>query len=201
MPLQAASPNVVRNIMKPLLTILFAVIYLYSFGQKTLHDIKDKTILDRIEFIKSKTDSFLLSHFQNRIKPKFQFEFLHCGYTNGEFLRWYGYLDSTDDRPNEINNVRHNYSFTDKDINLNCDINVYFYQYNSIELHFQTTVDSLKFTALDKIYNQGQFQKIKAKIQEVKFKQYYTVIQVNSKLLTYDIIVKDKSLPHNYFIN
>lgn len=166
----------------------------------SLQDIEDKKIVHRIEFIKAKTDSFLLTHFKGNIKPKFEFDFPSCGYFRGELRSIYQFLNSDKPDPDDLNNLTHYYNFFDRRINLNTDIGIWFYQYKDIKMEFQTTSDSLKFEALDKVYNKGLINKIMAKIIQLKLKSPYIVIQVDEKRRTFDLILKDKSLPHNFFI-
>ena len=201
MPVLRKAPNVVRNIMRPQLFILFCFIQISSFGQMRLNDITDKSILDRIEFIKVKTDSFLLGHFNARTKSKFKFEFLKCGYLRGEFRSVYERLNIDKPEPLDLNNLTHHYSFIDKDINLLTDIDVYYFEVTDIEIRFQTSVDSLKYEALNKIYNQGLLPKIMRKINETRLKDPFVIIEVDKIKSTFNIILKDKNLPHNFFIS
>src|SRR5687768_1380343 len=133
--------------MKARLFISFFLVSFFSFGQAAIGDIEDKKMLQKIEFIKAKTDSFLLTNFQKRVKSKFQFEFLNCGYFNGEMRFAYQFLNSDKSEVTDINNLTHNYSFLDKDLNLSTDIDIYFYEDESIGVRFQTTEDSLKYAA------------------------------------------------------
>jgi hypothetical protein len=186
--------------MKPLIFILLLFICISSFGQMTVNDIQDKKIKERIKFLKSKTDSFLLSKFSKIIKRKLSFDFTSCGFFMGEIRENYQFLNSNKFEPLDINNLTHSYSFIDKGINLKIDIDIYFEQYKIVEIRFQKISDSLKFISLDKIYNKGFLQKIKQRIKEAKLKQYYVEIDIDEKQKTFNIILKDKLLPHKYFI-
>jgi hypothetical protein len=186
--------------MKSLLIIPLFLFSVYSFGQMTVSDIKDKTIQDRVNFLKSKTDSFLLSMFSKTLRQNFKFEFTNCGFFMGEMREIYQFLNSRKFEPTDINNLTHNYSFFDKKINLKTSLDIYLYQDNNFEIQFQKTIDSLTFLSLDKIYNKGLLQKIMTKIKESKFKQHYTEIQIDNKTKTFNIVLKDGILPHKYFI-
>jgi hypothetical protein len=186
--------------MKPLIFILLLFICISSFGQMTVNDIQDKRIKERIKFVKSKTDFFLLNKFSKSVKRKFSFAFTSCGFFIGEMRENYQFLNSNKFEPLDINNLTHNYSFIDTAINLKVDIDTYFEQYKIIEIRFQKISDSLKFISLDKIYNKGFLQKVKRKIAEVKLKQYYIEIDIDEKQKTFNIILKDKLLSHKYFI-
>ena len=87
----------------------------------------------------------------------------------------------------------HSYNFLDEVIHLDITIDIHFDLTPDLGAGFQTETDSLKFTALNKIYNKGFLQKIEAKILGQKLKDYYTVIQVNTRRNAYDIIVKDRT--------
>ena len=169
-------------------------------GQMSINDIQDKKIAHRIEFIKAKTDSFLLTHFTKDIRSKFQFEFSDSGFFQGEFRYSYGFLNETIHNVEGVNNTTHYYVFFDKSIGLKTEIGIWFYQDEKIKMDFEQKSDSLIFKALSNIYKEGLFKKIKAQIVAHKLKNPYTVIQVHKKEGTFDIILKDKSLPHNFFI-
>jgi hypothetical protein len=186
--------------MRTLLFISFLLTTTSALGQMTLQDIEDKVIVQRIEFIKTKTDSFLLTHFKKNIRPKFQFDFLSCGYFRGESRSIYQFLNSDKPEPDDLNSLTHFYIFFDKGINLMADIGIWFYQYQDIKMEFKTISDSLKYEALNTIYNKELITKIKTKIIDLKLKRPYFIIQVYEKRRTFDIILKDKSLPHNYFL-
>ncbi len=156
--------------------------------------------MDRVKFIKAKTDSFLFAHFQKKIVSKFQFEFSGCGYVRGEMRSVYQFLNSDNPEPSDINNLTHNYSFFDKEINLTTDIDIYYNQDQNIELRFQTLEDSLRYEALSNIYKRGLLNRIKAKAKEAKFKNAYVRIEVDKIRNTFNIILKDKVLPHTFFI-
>jgi len=186
--------------MKSLIFIPLFFTSIWTSGQVTISDIKDKVIQERVMFVKAKTDSFLFSKFSKKIRPDFKFEFTNCRFLAGEMWENYQFLNANKFEPLDINNLTHNYSFFDKLINLKTDIDIYLYQDKSFDIQFQKTTDSLKFLSLDKIYNKGLLQKIKAKIKESRFKQYYTEIEIDNKSKTVNIILKDKILPHEYFI-
>ena len=166
----------------------------------TLQEIEDKKIVERIKFIKAKTDSFILISFTKKNRTKFQWEFQNCGYFQGEAHYIYQSLNSDKPNPDDLKNLTHNYSFFDREINLKTDLDIYFFECKGIEVRFQTTVDSLRYVALNKIYNHGLFSRIKAKATEVKFRNPYIVIQTDKKAKTVFVILKDKILPHNFFI-
>jgi hypothetical protein len=165
-----------------------------------LQDVEDEKIVQRIEFIKAKTDSFLLTHFKKNIQSKFQFDFRSCGYFRGEFHSIYQFLNSDKPKPDDLYNLTHSYDFIDKNINLKTDVDIWLYQYQDIKIQFHTTTDSLKYEALNKIYNKGLISKIKARTAELKLKYPYIEIYVDEKAKTFTIILKDKSLPHNFYI-
>ena len=126
---------------------------------------------------------------------------MNCGYLRGEFHSVYERLNIDGPDPLDLTNLTHNYTFTDKEINIQADIDIYYFEGTDIEIRFQTTVDSLKYEALNKIYNTGLLIKIKTKIKETRFKNPYIIIDVDKKHNIYSLILKDKNLPHNFFIN
>jgi hypothetical protein len=186
--------------MKTLLFISLLLTATCTVGQMTLQEVENKNVVKRIEFIKAKTDSFLLTHFKGNVRSKFQLDFLSCGYFRGEFRSIYQFLNSDKPEPKELNSLTHYYDFVDKSINLKTNVGIWFYEYKDIEMQFQTISDSLNYEALSKIYNKGIYSRIKAKIIELKLKNPFTIIQVDEKNRTFNIILKDKALPHNYFI-
>ena len=171
-----------------------------SLAQKTLKDVEDKKIMARIVFIKAKTDSFLLSSFDKKIRSNFVLNFPSCGYYRGELHFLYQFLNSDQPNPSDINNSTHYYKFTDSNIGLNTEIGIYFYEYNGTETKFSTIGDSLMFDALNKLYNKGLVKKALEKISSLRLKNPYTVIEIDKSQKAYNIILKDKYLPHNFII-
>ena len=186
--------------MKSLIFITLFLISISSLGQIKINDIKDQAIQDRVKFLKAKTDFFLFSKFSKTIQRNFKFEFTNCGFFMGEMRGNYQFLNSKKFDTLDINSLTHNYSFLDKQINLKTDLNIYLYEDKYFSIQFEKTSDSLIFSSLNKIYNNGFLHKIKNKIREVKFRQYYIEIEIDNKSKTFNIIIKDKVLPHKYFI-
>jgi hypothetical protein len=186
--------------MKILMTILFFSLCSGSFAQTELNDVADKKISEHIQFAKTKTDSFLLDSFKKKEQVKFRFEFSKSSYYPGDSGFAYRFLNYYKPDPGKKYSVSHHYTFFDKDINLYTDIDIYCDGDDAIKAEFQTSSDSLKYSALVKIYNKGILKKIKAKAATVKFKQPYISIQVDKELNIYNIVLMDKTKPHNYFI-
>lgn len=187
--------------MKLLLILLLISATIPSFGQMSLQEIENPAVLKRIEWVKAKTDSFLLTGFKRNIRAKFSFEFEQGGYFMGEMRGVYVFLNSDKHEPDEINGVTHDYQFSDEDINLVTAIDVYCYEGKTIELRFQSTEDALKKAALNAIYNKGLLNKIKATIKEQQIKHPYTIIQVSRKMNKYFIFLKDKASTHTYQVS
>jgi hypothetical protein len=188
--------------MKTLLVLLFIIICHRSVGQSTINEVVDKRIKERIEFIKAKTDSFLFKWFPKNATPNFKFDFKSCGYFMGEFHSMYGFLNSDKRKVEDINYLNHYYNFFDKSINLitNISVSFYFSWDGRSEISPEAKSDVLILAALKKIYNKGLLEKIKARIIKSKFENPYTIIEVDEKNYKFNIILKDKNLPHNYFI-
>lgn len=186
---------------KASLFILFLISCCCSFGQMTMQDIDDKKTLSRIEFIKANTDSFLLRHFEKKIQSKFKFEYSHSRIDYGDMLISYQSVNSLKAPLENISGVIHNYKFLDKGINLKTNINIYFWKYKAIGMWFNSNEDSLNYEALNKIYNKGLLPKIKEKIIEAKLKDPYTEIEADIKNNRFYIILKDRSSPHNFYID
>ena len=186
--------------MKILLSISFFFLSMEIYAQTGLNDIQDKIISERIQSAKIKTDSFLLDTFKRKEQAKFRFEFLKSAYYPGDSGFAYRFLNHYKPDPAKKYSLTHHYNFFDKEINLYTDINIYYYEDDEAQATFQTPSDSLKYSALIKIYNQGVLKKIKAKAASVKFKQPYVSIDVDEQINAYNIILRDKTKPHNYFI-
>jgi len=185
--------------MKALLSLLLLLACSCSFAQLSLPEVEDAAIVRRIEFVKAKTDSFLLNNFKKEVRSKFQFEFVQGSYLYGEMGFVYVFLNADKHLPDEINNVTHRYSFSDESINLSADIDIYFYQDKGIQLRFKTVEDVAKIAALKAIYNEGRLNKIRNKIKEEKLKQPYTTIEID-RTKKYRIFLKDKAGLHAYLI-
>jgi hypothetical protein len=186
--------------MKPPLFISVLLIWTSSIGQVALENVQEEKLIQRIELIKIKTDSFLLTPFKTNVRSKFKLDFVSCGYFRGEFHSTYHFLNSDKPDPMDLNDLTHAYTFFDKEINLQTDITIQYRDYDGVKMRFQGTVDSLTFEALNRIYNKGFINKIKAKNTQLKLKNPYVQIQVDEADKTFEIILKDKFLPHNYFI-
>jgi hypothetical protein len=170
-----------------------------SSAQLSLQEVEDAAIVKRIEWVKAKTDSFLLSNFKKEVRAKFQFEFVQGSYISGEMGFVYVFLNTGKHLPDEVNNVTHRYSFLDESINLTVDIDIYFYQDKNVELRFKSVDDVVKAAALKAIYNEGRLSKIRNKIKEEKLKQPYTTIEID-RTKKYRIFLKDKAGLHAYLI-
>jgi hypothetical protein len=186
--------------MKILLIISFFFLCIGAYAQTGLNDIGDTRISERIQAAKIKTDSFLLDTFKKKEQGKFRFEFLKSAYYPGDSGFAYRFLNHYKPDPSKTYSLTHHYIFFDKEINLYTDINVYYYEDDQAQAAFQTPSDSLKYSALIKIYNKGMLKKIKEKAAAVKFKQPYVAIDVDEQINAYNIILRDKTKPHNYFI-
>jgi len=187
--------------MKILLVISFFFLCAGAYAQTGLNDIEDNRLSERIQSAKIKTDSFLLDSFKIKEQGKFRFEFLKSAWYPGDSGFAYRFLNYYKPDPAKKYSLTHHYVFFDKEINLYTDINIYYYGGDDAEAAFQTPSDSLKYSALIKIYNNGGIKKIKAKSASVKFKQPYVTINVDEQINAYSIILRDKTKPHNYFIN
>jgi hypothetical protein len=185
--------------MKILLSLLLLLACISSFAQLSLQEVEDTAIVKRIEWVKAKTDSFLLNGFKKEVRPKFQFEFVQGSYLYGEMGFVYVFLNTGKYAPDEINNVTHRYNFTDESIDLATTIDIYFYQDKKVEFRFKSVEDAVKIAALKAIYNEGRLNKIKTKIKEEKLKQPYTTIEID-RTKKFRIFLKDKAGLHAYLI-
>ena len=171
-------------------------------AQFELNDIEDKAILKRILHIKSMTDPLVLSKFDKKTQQKFYLDFTFCSYRSGE--RGSDYLSLNKDKPevDRLNNVVHTYLIMDESIHLWVMVSIFFWQYNTITVRYNSPLDSLYMAALDRIYDKGVLQKIKQKTKEMKIKEFDRDVEVDEKSKTFFIILKDKRHPKRkyYFV-
>lgn len=196
--------------------ILFLVI-LFAIATKGFCQISDRLVFEaflpyiesesmkkRIVFVKTKTDNFLLKHSAKLLKNKFTFNFPSCSFggSGGCQGRPHYPKFTRGEADTNVVEVINNYFFSDKSIRLNIEnIEVYYDDsYGIVNLHFNSIKDSLLTEALRKVYSKGYLEKIKTKIKESKFKNYFTIIEVYEAGQTYNIIVKDKMLSHNFYV-
>jgi hypothetical protein len=165
--------------------------------------IESATMKKRILFFKAKTDNFLLTHSSKLVKNKFQFSFPSCTFGGSYGCRGRnGYPQFTRSREDtNVVDVINNYQFIDKSIKLEIqNIEVYYDDEHGTKLHFNSCKDSLFAEALKKIYSKGYLVKIMNKVKESGLTNYATIIETFEATQNYTIIVKDRNLSHNWYI-
>ena len=140
-----------------------------------------------------------MSKTQSLIFKKFKAEF-GVTYFLGEPAANYLFLNKTKEDPKNIDQLNQYYDLEDSSINLSTSVGVYYYETDELEIRFSSVSDSLTLRAINRIYSKEGRAKIKNLIREKRLKNPFVIINVDKKLKSFFVLLKDKNHPHNYLI-